>query len=310
MFKRSKAKLVLAVLSIFILSSAGLLNVNAAYTNSDWMGWISGSKSLTQLSIPGTHDSGALYEPIPGIAKCQNLTITQQLNAGVRYLDIRCRHINNEFAIHHGPIFQNMYFDDVLSACIGLLNQNPTECIIMAIKPEHTESNNTRTFEETFNAYMSQNPDKWYTSSNIPILGLARGKIVLVRRFPAATLPKGIDATGWADNTTFVINCGLNNIKIQDQYVVPDNAQKWALVQNMYNEAKSQNPTWLYINFTSGYKKLFGLIPSITTVSNYMNPKIEAWLTSNTEGRFGITVMDFANQNRCSLIIKTNFADK
>jgi len=278
-----------------------------AYTGSNWMGAIDGNKSLTQLSIPGTHDSGARYEPVSGTAKCQNLTIAEQLAAGVRYLDIRCRHIDDTFAIHHGLVFQHIYFDDVLNDCIGFLNSNPSECIIMCIKEEHTPSNNTRSFEQTFDSYVAQNPDKWCLTATIPTLGQARGKIVLLRRFNAVTIPKGIDATSWADNTVFTIDNGFAKLKIQDKYVVPDNNAKWTLIQNLYTEAKSQNFDRLYINFSSGYKMLYGILPSITTVSNFMNPKLVTYFTSSTSGRYGITAMDFADTSKCSLIINTNF---
>src|SRR5688500_16988143 len=62
------------------------------YTMSNWMGSLPDATNVAQLSIPGTHDSGARTEPVGGTAKCQNLSIADQLTAGVRYLDIRCRH--------------------------------------------------------------------------------------------------------------------------------------------------------------------------------------------------------------------------
>src|SRR5687767_170537 len=78
-------------------------NLSAAPANT-WMGALYDNVLVSQISIPGTHDSGARFEPFPGTAKCQNLTISQQLDAGIRFLDIRNRHIDNAFAIHHGNI--------------------------------------------------------------------------------------------------------------------------------------------------------------------------------------------------------------
>jgi hypothetical protein len=39
---------------------------------------------LSAITIPGTHDAGALYDPVyaPGTTKCQNLSISDQLIAG------------------------------------------------------------------------------------------------------------------------------------------------------------------------------------------------------------------------------------
>ncbi|MDQ0110161.1 1-phosphatidylinositol phosphodiesterase [Chitinophaga terrae (ex Kim and Jung 2007)] len=272
-----------------------------------WMGAINDNTSLSALSIPGTHDSGARVEPVSGTAKCQNLSIREQLDAGTRYLDIRCRHIGDAFAIHHGSIYQNLNFNDVITACYDFLATNPTETIIMSVKEEYDPSNNTRSFEQTFDSYTQANPSKWVLGATIPTLGSVRGKIVLLRRFGASNTPKGIDATNWADNTTFSINNGNANLRVQDQYVVPDNNGKWTSITNLLSEAYSGSSSVLYLNYTSGYKSLIFGIPSITTVSNAINPKIDTYFTTNTHGRYGVIPMDFATASRNTLIINTNF---
>jgi 1-phosphatidylinositol phosphodiesterase len=282
-----------------------------AFTLPKWMGAVDGVKKLSELSIPGTHDSGARIESFPSTAKCQNLTIDEQLNTGVRYLDIRCRHFNNTFEIHHGAVYQKINFTNVLASCTTFLRNNPTETIIMAIKEEHTSVGNNRSYEATFNSYVQQNPNLWYFGNTIPALNSVRGKIVLVRRFPASNLPKGLDATIWdssntTGNTTFEIN-NQASIKIQDQYKVPNNDNKWNTFTALANEAKTGNANRLFINYGSGYKSgLFG-IPNITTVSNFINPKINSFFSTNIKGRFGIVVMDFAESGKNNLIVKTNF---
>jgi len=278
----------------------------AAVTMNSWMTGIADNTSLAALSIPGTHDSGARNEPVAGTAKCQDLTIAQQLEAGVRFLDIRCRHIDNGFAIHHGSIYQNLNFNDVLVACTNFLAAHPKETILMSVKEEYDATNNTRTFEQTFDTYVQQYSNFWSLGVTVPTLGQVRGKIVLLRRF-GASAAKGIDATAWADNTTFTINNSNASLKIQDQYVVPDNNAKWTNVTNLFTESSTQSNNTLYINFTSGYKSLIFSIPSITTVSNAINPKISTYFTSNTHGRYGVIPMDFVNTDRASLIVNTNF---
>lgn len=276
------------------------------YTMSNWMGSLPDATSVAQLSIPGTHDSGARNEPVSGTAKCQNLSIADQLTAGVRYLDIRCRHIGDAFAIHHGSIYQNLNFNDVLNACIGFLNSNPTETIIMSVKEEYDPTNNTRSFEQTFDSYVNQNPSKWDLGDGVPTLGAVRGKIKLLRRFGAGTT-KGIDATNWADNTTFSINNSAANLKIQDYYNVSDVNTKWSNIETLLNEAHNDTSNRLYLNYSSGYKALIFGIPSITTVSNSVNPKINTFFTNNTHGKYGIIPMDFVDATRSQLIVNTNF---
>ena len=87
----------------------------------DWMAGAADARLLSELSIPGTHDSGAQYEPYPGLSKNQDLTIAQQLAAGVRYLDIRCRNVDDRFSIYHGSIDQGQTFDDVLATLFAAI---------------------------------------------------------------------------------------------------------------------------------------------------------------------------------------------
>ncbi|RZK81998.1 MAG: phosphatidylinositol-specific phospholipase C domain-containing protein [Pedobacter sp.] len=278
----------------------------SGYNLSNWMGAIPNTTSIASISIPGTHDSGARFEPVSGTAKCQNLTIAEQLNAGVRYLDIRCRHIDNAFAIHHGAIYQNLNFNDVLNACISFLNSNPSETIIMSVKEEHTASNNTRSFEQTFDSYVAQNASKWDLGDNVPQISAIRGKIKLLRRFGSGAV-KGIAATSWADNTTFEINTAAANLKVQDFYNVNDVNTKWTNVENLLNEAKNSTTNRVYINYGSGYKAgVFG-IPNINTVANHVNPRITTFFTNNTVGKFGIIPLDFIDAGRSELIVRTNF---
>lgn len=274
----------------------------------NWMSGLQDNISLSKISIPGTHDSGARVDPpvLSGTAKTQDLSIAEQLNAGVRFLDIRCRHIDNAFAIHHGAIYQNLNFDDVLNACYTFLNSHPSETIIMSVKEEYDPSNNTRSFEQTFDAYVQKNPSKWDLGANIPTLGSVRGKIKLLRRFSSGTT-KGINASPWADNTTFDINNSGVQLKVQDYYKVTNNDDKWNGISSLLNEAKNDTNGKLFVNFASGYKPgIFG-IPSIPTVSNNINPRLKTFFQSNTQGSFGIMPIDFVNAELSELIVKTNF---
>ncbi|PXW10361.1 1-phosphatidylinositol phosphodiesterase [Chryseobacterium sp. CBTAP 102] len=273
-----------------------------------WMSGLQDNISISKISIPGTHDSGARVDApvISGTAKTQDLSIAEQLNAGVRFLDIRCRHIDNAFTIHHGAIYQNLNFDDVLNACYAFLNSHPSETIIMSVKEEYDASNTTRSFEQTFDSYVQKNPSKWDLGANIPTLGAVRGKIKLLRRFSSG-ITKGINASPWADNTTFDINNSSVQLKVQDYYKVTNNDDKWNGISSLLNEAKNDTNGKLFVNFTSGYKPgIFG-IPSIPTVSNNINPRLKTFFQSNTHGSFGIMPIDFVNAELSQLIVNTNF---
>lgn len=291
-------KLYFALITVCLWLSAG----GASAAGYDWMTSVNGSLPLSQLTLPGTHDSGARVEPWGGTARCQELSISEQLNVGVRFLDIRCRHENNSFSIYHGYVSQNLTFESVVSDTYHFLSTNPGETVIMSIKEEHTPENNNRSFEETFAAYVAQNPGKWRLASNIPTLDEARGKIVLFRRFGASNTPKGIDASYFPDNTTFSIG---NTMRVQDRYTGNNYETKFAYVLTQLNEARYGGPDMLYVNFCSAYTTgAFG-IPNLTGVADYVNPRVETYLTENPSGRFGVILMDFMTADRSAKIYLT-----
>lgn len=292
--------------------SFGPLSVRAATANDlalidrsapCWMTAINGSLKPSQFTIPGTHNSAARVENWPSTAKCQHLTIADQLNIGVRYLDARCRHIGDSFSIHHGEVYQEIRFGEVLQQVYDFLGNNPGETVMMSVKEEHTASGNTRSFEATFDAYVAANPGRWWLGTSPPTLDEARGKIVLLRRF-GASVAKGINATYWPDNTNF----NANNLVVEDHYVVNDYAGKWNFVTAGFNAAHADtNSSVLHLTYASGYDpQTFG-IPNIQDVANYMNPRINSWFTDVKPGHYGCVIMDFADSGNTSLIFNSNF---
>ncbi|EPJ3802877.1 hypothetical protein OND84_002125 [Morganella morganii] len=86
-----------------------------------WLKFIDGKLPINQISLPGTHDSatGTYSEGIGegGMVKTQDDSVYEQLNSGIRFIDARCRHISNSFAMHHGIIYLNKMFGDILNEC-------------------------------------------------------------------------------------------------------------------------------------------------------------------------------------------------
>ena len=209
------------------------------YSRTRWMSDIDDNTPLGQLSIPGTHDSGSRY----GGAAIANqvMTISQQLNAGIRYLDIRVRHIDNHFAIHHGPVYQHLNFDDVLSQTSAFLAANPTETVFMRIKEEHTPADNTRTANETLDMYFKKYSQAFKLSHSfkehrLP-LGEMRGKIVVIY--------DGL--SGSAEGFNF------GNIHKQDDYHMKNNwsqYSKWEKIKSFIGANNNNNE--ITLNHLSG----------------------------------------------------------
>lgn len=270
----------------------------AGAAGNDWMSFRNGASRLSELSIPGTHDSGALHEPAPGTSKCQDLSIAEQLDVGVRFLDVRCRHVNDAFAIHHGRVYQRQNFADVLSVVTQFLAANPGETVIMSVKEEYDPVGNTRTFEETFDDYVARDPRRWRLDAEIPTLDRARGRIVLLRRFGVKNGPKGVDASDWPDNATFE----RGRLRVQDAYRVASTDEKWRAIVSMFDETEARPPDALHLNFCSGFETVAG-IPNITKVASDINPRLVAHLKANPGRRRGVVVMDFVDAAKCNLVI-------
>lgn len=287
------------------------------FSLNNWMQNLPDNKYITQVSIPGTHDSGARYDPLGGpftenTAKTQNLTIDQQLNIGIRYLDIRCKIAGESFAIHHGIVYQNLMFGDVINSINNFLTNNPSEFILLSIKKEDNNDSSSK-FEEILQNYITNNLDNFlYHGSNtaFPKIQDIRGKIIMIKRFSGLPII-GYDAnSNWIDNYkgSFIINKSTYSFKIQDYYNVDKIDNKWSFIENQLENAKaSQSTSQLYLNFLSGIKKNFLGIPNTKAISNYTNPKLIQYLNTLQSGNYGICIFDFVDDTHTKSVINSNF---
>lgn len=269
----------------------------------NWLGYLDDATPINQISLPGTHDSGTYtvgkFSILSTWIKTQDESITEQLNNGVRFLDIRCRHINNSFAIHHDRFFLNLNFSDILADCYKFLKENPQEFIFLSVKEEYTSQNCTRSFNDTFLAdYLD--PTQWFTEDRFPQLAEVRGKIVLFRRFSGSN---GIDASHWPDNQTFESDGRLH---VQDEYEQRDEVLKGKAIKAAWDFATAHSVKgWLTINFTSIAAYRF---TSTRAYAKDKNPELAAYI-ANTQATGGVVISDFPQIGDITKrVIATNFA--
>lgn len=260
---------------------------------SGWMSRLPDSVQLSELSLPGTHDSCALHDGLSfGFAKCQSWHLADQLKAGIRFIDIRCKHVGNRFLIYHGVIDQRMTFEEVRDVCRKFLQEHPSECIVMSVKEESTPENNTRSFGETFADSTKDDGKLWHVGRAIPQLGSVRNRIVLVDR--AGTL----GGLKW------------NGMERQDEYKASLEQKAKLILAHLEKAIMAESDQW-FINFCSG-----------TVPGSLLTPKKYA-LTSNEIAlgflrqqsadrpvRLGTIVMDFPGDELIGRIVETNFARK
>lgn len=184
-----------------------------SHSGKNWMSEINPRLKITRINIPGSHNSAAKYIPLSFFARCQSLTILEQLEAGIRYLDIRLRLNQEGFNLAHGflncknkksPFSGELQIESVLGQCYAFLERNPTETVMFCIKDEGGNTGN-EFYNRLYNEYLSQNPEKWYIKNTIPTLGEVRGRLILLRRFV-------VDENKYSD-----MNCGLNLILWPEQ---------------------------------------------------------------------------------------------
>lgn len=147
----------------------------------NWMAALPDSLPLNQISIPGSHDSGALHGG--GLAMTQTWSIAEQLSAGIRFLDIRCRPVGKAFAIHHGIVYQKQSFEDVMDAIALFLRRQPKEVIVMRwTTQEHSPKKGSDPARVIARRYLRRYRALFYQDSDaIPALGKVRGKVFLLR---------------------------------------------------------------------------------------------------------------------------------
>ena len=276
-----------------------------------WMSHVNDNVKISQLTIPGTHNTCASNVSV--LAKCQNISLMEQLNSGIRFIDIRCRHSNDEFILHHGNFKIQCDFEHgVMGVCVQFLCSNPTETIICLLKPEHMSKNNKVEFDEQFLNYVSKYKNYWYLNDRIPLMQEARGKIVLLRRFFSRRLPLGIDMSAWRNASTFQVqNHPDFKFSIQDEYKLKAD-QKWASVVNLMKQAQestTHDSVW-HLNYASAAN--WPLQPPIFIaycMKKHLNSHLrELQKTESVENfNLGTIIIDFAEKDIISSIFSINF---
>ena len=226
-------------------------------------------------------------------AECQRWTISQQLNAGIRFFDIRCRHYNNVCAIHHGPIFFNAFLDNIIIEVDDFLTRNPSEvALLMISNGEHEETGNTRSFADTVKA--SGMTSKWWQHSHNPTLGEVRGKYILVKRTSALSNLEGLNAGTFVEYNEW----NLNDIKEKNR----------KMQDHIRKARRNTNDGKFYIGYTSIAARMTN--GSTLHYASRCNTWLLQWLTRNPKmlsGKYGIVMMDWPGPGLIKRLYEHNF---
>jgi 1-phosphatidylinositol phosphodiesterase len=209
MKRKSKILIMLIMLaSTVLISIFAFVPIERKYDESsiNWMSKLSDDTNVLDLSLPGTHDSGALHSIADVAGKCQDISISSQLEIGVRFFDLRLQLVNNELKIVHSFVDQNLKFAPVVEDLYSFIKEYDSEFLIISIKEDNDSVSSTISFEEALIKALTPYDDVYrLNDSKLPkTVGMARSKIFILSRFDGEI---GIPAyNGWDDDECFELN--------------------------------------------------------------------------------------------------------
>lgn len=282
------------------------------------MAGLSGNESLADLTLPGTHDSHCTSSNILNwsifvapFAATQSMEISDQLLAGVRFIDLRCGYDDaGNIQMRHGVIPLKGTLQDSVTSIASFLSSNKSEAVIASIKWDQSGVDEPDTFGPAVGKII-QTIGSWYTGTSVPLVRDCRGKIVLLRRYQGSI---GLTVEHWPfNNPRFTSNDG--SIVVQDQCDfsgAPDRAQclitKWNSVNVLLDEARNTKGK-LFINLCSSSSLPWPLIIPAQFASS-VEDGLGNYL-ANIKGqaiKLGIVAQDFADTSMIHQLILTNFA--
>lgn len=311
--------------------------------HNSWMQDIPDGAPVTTLSIPGTHNSCCVDGPL-GLAKTQDLDLPDQLNAGIRFLDIRLAHYHDDLFAHHDVVCTGKSYADVLTICSKFLKQYPSETILMSVEEESRFDSalgkfapsqllgklsvggakiwgeNTRSFEDTFRSRTWEH----------------LGHESLFYNFTAA--PSGSNPVATSPVLTSETELGELRGKIVllrrfeggediglDLTYWPENQCFRSAAPPFYDvEDRYQNPgendkfSFVVAHIEEAVRgdpqDLYITFSSAVDLAargyaEAINPRLSDYLAGSSQGRVGVIVMDYFEEPRelVSNVIKTNF---
>ncbi|XP_029298663.1 uncharacterized protein LOC115015465 [Cottoperca gobio] len=254
------------------------------FLNPSWMASIPDDQPLSEVTIPGTHNTMALFGGV--YAECQTWSLASQLQAGVRFLDVRVRHIKGNLTIHHGVSYQRAHFGQVLQGVADFLREYPSETVLVRVKEE---------FSETYDIYGAvvdhiHRYAHWgllWHSRLVPTMGEARGKLIILQDFSGPDLGMRYGSLDIADDW-----------KVHTLLHVEE---KWQSVYKHLEAASAGNKAQIFLTYSSGA----GVFAYPRVVAQRVNAQLYNYLRAKTDlnQRFGIICMDFPASPIIQMII-------
>lgn len=287
----------------------------------DWIKNIDDNTFVSQLSIPGTHDSGTGHGFSVGdiasaiaeyLGRTQEKNITEQWNCGIRCFDLRPAVDGSSLYVFHGIAKTNLSFSTAMSTLSNLVGNHPKEFAIVIIRHEKEGDNNSSLWKDKMSSLLGSISDRIVNFSPMMKVKDARGKILILSRDEYRSIPYGgyiYDWSNFTENAKIKRSGNEAPCSIQDYYDCTGSSGKSTKndkIKSMLNKSMNENtdPNRWFINHTSGYSKTINVLGK-TIVTNdgyrenaaYQNSRVVDYLSSHY-GSTGIVVMDYAGVDK------------
>ncbi|KAF3255154.1 hypothetical protein EYR41_011219 [Orbilia oligospora] len=225
--------------------------------------------------------------------------IDDQLAKGIRFFDLRVGSASDPLKLRHGMLELEGRAGDVFKNFQDFLAAHPSETVLCSIKWDYDGSGQPSDFESLLESLFNDgNHGNWYTSTTLPKLDDARGKIVLLRRY-SGNLGFYMDVS----NNTPDHTDSTGQFRVQDLYSpstlpngTPNYNRKWNVVENFLNTHQSFNSSQLSLNFLSAVNiEGINVIYKPAVWANEINARMQTWLDTieSQTANLGIVAMDF-----------------
>ena len=290
-------------------------------TANSWMTAIDDDTKIALLTIPATHD--AATSTCSAAGKCQALTISEQLEHGVRAFDLRPTMDNNSTLgnIYHSILDTGVSMGNAMEYFDSFLKAHPGEGIIVIMRYESERQIFGSIAEDNYKTAMKN----FLWDSQIYLARMAafnksmtmkdlRGKILIISRndlSPVSTFETAYTQWSHSNSVGEALQIygtgGLGRIYVQDMYSAEKNgnsseadflAKKKELVCKLlditvpFREHEQNN--WV-INYCSGYAGSSFASDSYAKNAASTNPAALEHIKAHTgKGFTGIVMMDYA----------------
>ncbi|KAM8869784.1 1-phosphatidylinositol phosphodiesterase-like isoform 2-T8 [Spinachia spinachia] len=255
-----------------------------------WMAGIEDFRTLSLVSIPGSHDSMALYGGPE--AKHQAWSLKDQLRAGIRFLDLKVFGLGNTLYVMQGVRYEHITLKDVLDTTRAFLAEFKSEAVLIRVQPESFEKN---TVNQMVQSLIGNDQNVW-VNPGMPSMGQVRGKIVFLQK---STFTLGIP---------FIETNGQSNEKVSS---IKDKDSQLMKQLNGATEACGGDNAVVTYTSGSGFGTFWGMFLTPKRVAERVNPWLNHYLKQFYPNQprpcKGIIAMDFPGVDLIQTVINLNW---